>query len=58
MYSMFGLLFETPSYRSVYVISDSEMNELKKNQHQEELDEITKQKVRREDAVKAQLEHL
>ena len=58
MYSMFDLLFETPSYRSVYVISDSEMKELKKNQHQEELDEITTQKVRLEDAFKAQLKHL
>ena len=58
MYSMFDLLFETPSYRPVYVISDSEMKELKKNQHQEELDEITTQKVRLEDAFKAQLNHL
>ena len=58
MYSMFDLLFEKPSYRQVYVISDSEMKELKKNQHQEELDEITKQKVRLEDAFKAQLKHL
>ena len=47
MYSMFDLLFETPSYRPVYVISDSEMKELKKNQHQEELDEITKQNFER-----------
>jgi len=58
MYSMFDLLFETPSYRQVYVISDSEMKELKKNQHQEELDEISTQKVRLEDAFKAQLKHL
>merc|ERR1712017_33655 len=58
MYSMFDLLFETPSYRQVYVISDSEMKELKKNQHQEELDEITTQKIRLEDAFKAQLKHL
>ena len=58
MYSMFDLLFEIPSYRPVYVISDSEMKELKKNQHQEELDEITKQKVRLQDAFKAQLKHL
>ena len=58
MYSMFDLLFETPSYRPVFVISDSEMKELKKNQHQEELDEITKQKIRLEDAFKAQLKHL
>ena len=55
MYSMFDLLFETPSYRPVYVISDSEMKELKKNQHQEELDEITTQRKRLEDAFKAQL---
>ena len=58
MYSMFDLLFETPSYRPVYIISDSEMKELKKNQHQEELDVITTQKVRLEDAFKAQLKHL
>ena len=58
MYSMFDLLFETPLYHSVYVISDSEMKEFKKNQHQEELDEITKQKLRLEDAFKAQLKHL
>ncbi len=58
MYSIFDLLFETPSYSSVYVISDSEMKELRKNQHQEVLDEITTQKVRLEDAFKAQLKHL
>jgi len=55
---MFDLLFESPSYRPVYVISDSRMKELKKNQYQEELDEITTQKVRLEDAFKAQLKHL
>ena len=58
MYSMLDLLFETPSYRQVYVISDSEMKELKKSQHQEELDEISIQKVKLEDAFKAQLKHL
>ncbi|MDC3019490.1 hypothetical protein OAZ97_00225 [Prochlorococcus sp. AH-736-E15] len=58
MYSMFDLLFETPSYRTVYVISDSEMKELKKNQHQEELNEITNQKVKLEDAFKVQIKHL
>ena len=58
MYSMFDLLFETSPYRSVYVISDSEMKELKKNQHQEELDEITTQRKRLEDAFKSQLKHL
>ncbi|KGF97297.1 putative Spectrin repeat [Prochlorococcus marinus str. MIT 9302] len=58
MYSMLDLLFETPSYRQIYVISDSEMKELKKNQHQEELNEIKTQRVRLEDAFKAQLKHL
>jgi len=58
MYSMFDLLFETPSYRPVYVVSDSEMKELKKNHHQEELDEITNQRKRLENAFKSQLKHL
>ena len=34
------------------------MKELKKNQHQEELDEITTQRKRLEDAFKSQLKHL
>ena len=58
MYSMFDLLFETPSCPQIYVISDSEMKELKKTQHQEELDEITNQRTRLEDAFKAQMKHL
>ena len=58
MYSMFDLLFESPSYQKVYVISDSEMKDLKKNQHQEELDEIKNQKSRLESSFKAQLKHL
>ena len=58
MYSMFDLLFETPSYRPIYVISDSEMNELKKNQHKEELDEISNQIKRLGDAYQSQLKHL
>ena len=37
MYSMFDLFFDTPSYRPVYVISDSEMKELKRTQNQDEL---------------------
>ena len=58
MYSMFDLLFEKPLYQKVFVISDSEMMELKKNQNLEELDETTTQKVRLENAFKAQLKHL
>ena len=38
--------------------SDTEMKELKKNHHQEELDEITNQRKRLEDAFKSQLKHL
>ena len=58
MYSMFDLLLETPSYREVYVISDSEMKELKKSYHKEELDKINNQRTRLEDAFKAQIKHL
>ena len=58
MYSMFDLIFEPPSYRQIYVISDSEMKKLKKNQHQEELDQINNQRIRLEDAFKAQIKHL
>ena len=48
MYSMFDLLFDTPAYRPVYVISDSEMKELQRTQNQDELEE----------AYKAQVNHL
>jgi len=50
MYSMFGLLFDTPAYRPVYVISDSEMKD--------ELEEIRHQKKRLEEAYKYQVKHL
>ena len=58
MYSMFDLLFENPSYSKIYVISDTEMKELKKNQHREELDEIINQREKLNDAFKTQLKHL
>ena len=58
MYSMFDLLFETPSYPQIYVISDKEMKELKKSHHKDELDEINNQRKRLEDAFKARLKHL
>ena len=41
---MFDLLFETPEHRKVYVISDSEMKELKRTQNQDELEEISHKK--------------
>ncbi len=58
MYSMFDLFFDTPSYRPIYVISDSEMKELQREQKQEELDEIINQKKRLEESYKAQVKHL
>ena len=58
MYSIFDLFFDTPSYRPVYVISDSEMRELQRTQNKEELDGIINQKKRLEEAYKAQLKHL
>ena len=55
---MFDLFFDTPAYRPVYVISDSEMKELQRTQNQDELEEIRHQKKRLEDAYKAQVKHL
>ena len=58
MYSIFDLFFDTPSYRPVYVISDSEMKELQRTQNQEELEEIINQKRRLEESYKSQVKHL
>ena len=58
MYSMFDLFFDRPSYRPVYVISDSEMKELQRTQNQEELEEIINQKRRLEESYKSQVKHL
>ena len=58
MYSMFDLLFDTPTFRSIYVISDSEMKELQRTQNQDELEEIRHQKKKLEEAYKAQVKHL
>ena len=58
MYSIFDLFFDTPSYRPVYVISDSEMRELQRTQNQQELDGIINQKKRLEEAYKDQVKHL
>ena len=44
MYSMFDLFFDTPAYRPIYVISDSEMEELQRTQNQDELEEIRHQR--------------
>ena len=58
MYSMFDLIFDTPTYRPVYVISDSEMKELQRAQNQDELEEIRNQKKRLEEAYRVQVKHL
>ena len=58
MYSMFDLFFDTPTYMPVYVISESEMKDLQRTHHQEELNGIVNQKKKLEDAYKAQLKHL
>tara|TARA_B100000575_G_C22772346_1_gene458549 strand:+ start:231 stop:470 length:240 start_codon:yes stop_codon:yes gene_type:complete len=58
MYSIFDLFFDTPSYRHIYVISDSEMRDLQRTQNQEELDGIINQKKRLVEAYKAQIKHL
>ena len=58
MYSMFDLIFDNPAYSPVYVISDSEMKDLKRLQNQGELDGVINQKKRLEEAYKAQIKHL
>ena len=58
MYSIFDLFFATPSYRTVYVISDSGMIELQRTQNQEELDKVINQKKRLEESYKSQVKHL
>ena len=58
MYSMFDLFFDTPSYTSIYLISESEMKDLQRKQNQEELDGIIAQQKRLEEAYKAQVKHL
>ena len=55
---MFDLFFDTPAYRPIYVISDSDMKELQRTQIQDELEEIRHQKKRLEEAYKAQVKHL
>ena len=49
---MFYILFETPAYRNLYVISDSEMKELQRTQNQDELEEIFINKKRLEEVYK------
>ncbi len=55
---MFDLLFDFPTYRKVYVISDREFNELQNIQIEGELDEIIEQKKKLNNAYKEQIKHL
>ena len=55
---MFDLFFDTPAYRPIYVISDSEFKELQRAQNQDELEEIRNQKKKLQEAYKAQVKHL
>tara|TARA_B100000900_G_scaffold395285_1_gene393510 strand:- start:205 stop:444 length:240 start_codon:yes stop_codon:yes gene_type:complete len=58
MNSMFEFFLDTPSYRTLYVISDSEMKELQRKQNQEELNGIINQKKRLEEAFQNHVKHL
>ena len=58
MYSMFDLFFNTHAYSPIYIITENEMKELKRTQNQEELNGIIHQKIRLEEAYKAQVKYL
>ncbi len=55
---MFDLFFDTPVYRPIYIISDRDIKELERKHYQDELEEISHQKKRLEEAYKAQVKHL
>ena len=58
MYSVTRFSFAPSFYRPVYVISDSEMAQLKVQQHQDELDSVVDQRKRLEDAYEKQRTYL
>ena len=58
MYSVTHLSLAPSFYRPVYVISDSEMAQLKVQQHQDELDSVVDQRKRLDDAYEKQRTHL
>ena len=58
MYSIFDSLFDLPSYRTLYVISDSEIKELQHIQYKDDLEEILDQKKKLEEAYNRQVEYL
>ena len=58
MYSVTRFSLTPSFYRPVYVISDSEMVQLKVQQHQDELDSVVDQRKRLDDAYEKQRTHL
>ena len=55
--TVFADSFFTP-HRTVYVVSDSQLEELKRNQHQEELDNIEVSRKRLEENYQARVKVL
>ena len=55
--SVFADSFFTP-HRTVYVVSDSQLEELKRNQHQEELDNIEASRKRLEESYQSRVKVL
>ena len=55
--TVFGDSFFTP-HRTVYVVSDSQLEELKRKQHQEELDNIEVSRKRLEENYQARVKVL
>ncbi len=58
MYSITHLSLSPSSYRPVYIISESEMTQLKVQQHRAELESVVDHRKRLEDAYEQQRKHL
>ena len=58
MYSVTRFSLTPSFYRPIYVISDSEMAQLKIQQHQEKLDSVVEQRKRLEDSYQKQRTYL
>ena len=59
--SLFDIVFSDsliPPTRTVYVVSDSQLEELKRNQRQEELDDIEDTRKRLEESYQARIKVL
>ena len=55
--TLFSLILYKPT-RTVYVVSDSQLEELKRNQRQEELDDIEDSRKRLEESYQARIKAL